>query len=380
MPTRTDVISAVEDRFLTFMNGFAVSGDPREGMTACRNGLMALLGDVDRISISVNYSCDLRDPAGYNPQVTIAQHITPMGAGVVDGDRGGAKLQTSVGTPVERLVQDLQTQGFPLDDYYPPDGFAFYVSGSAYLGTLILWRLKVHPPISSASLSLMSRLEPFLIFVLSDMVARRQHADPDVMKFSNALQQLAGEVSLSRGEQRVVLLQLFGHSYKAIADILGVTMDAVKHHLKVIHRKTGTRSFTELFAKYFMPRLDLGEGMAEPSGFAIDDREPGRRRGRTALDESAPRFDSIGSLGERMRRFGELAHGSVQAYARALKMAPANLQKYLGGAREPGPATLARLLALGCNLNGLLSGRGDVFADNAAGMELRRRHAGRSER
>lgn len=380
MPSRSSIPTLVSERVLNFVNSLSVSGDPLKGMVAFRDGLLGLLEDVDRISIGVNFSCDLQDPEGYQPQMSIAQHITASGSleGEVEG--GGAMLQTTEGTPVERLVEDLRSKGFPVEDYFPPDGFAFYLGGAAYLGTVILWRLRSNPPISRETLELIERLEPFLVFLLSDLVARRQRADPDVMKFSDALHQLASEVGLSRGEQRVVILQLFGHSYKDIADVLGVSVDGVKHHLKMIHRKTGTRSSTELFAKYFMPRLELRDGGPDTENGAVDEPDDEiddlRIPPFTEAGQETPyRFDGIDTLGERLRCFGILTYGSVQGFARALKMAPSNLQKYLGGEREPGPATLARLLALGCNLNGLFSGRGEVFADNAAGNELRMRRA-----
>ncbi len=338
-----------------------------------RDSLLAFLGDVDWISISVNFTCDLQNPEGYDPQMSIAQHVRASNPG---GE--GTTLQSMEGTPAERLLVNLKEQGFPVDDYYPPDGFACYLSGSAYLGSMLLWRLKSNPPISPDTLQLMEQVEPFLVFLLSDLIARRQHADPDVMKFNDALQKLADEVGLSRGEQRVVILQLFGNSLKDIADVLEVSVDGVKHHLKMIHRKTGTRSYTELFAKYFMPQLGTRNGasdtahkpVAEPatSGLSLPNR--------SAADGDVPRFEGIETVGERLRYFGELVFPSVQDFARAMKMAPANLQKYLGGEREPGPATLARLLALGCSLNGLFGGRGEVFADNTAGNELRTRRSG----
>ncbi len=374
----------IPEEMLRFLNSLPVTGDPFAWIPVFREELARLLGDVDRITVSVNFNCDLQDPENYRPEMSIAQHVPVIQE---EGMSGTTTLKSMHGTPIERLVEELHNQGYPLDDYYPPLGFDFYLSGQAYLGVILLWRERCNPPISDVSQKLMGSIEPFLAFVLSDLVARRQQAEPDVRIFSDALQQLTNQVKLSRQEQRVVILQLFGHSYKDIADLLGVSVDGAKHHLKMVHRKTGTRSYTELFAKYFMPRLNLqgddgeeAEGEIPPAvtdpGFA--DRAAANQ---SAADHSRTEgvgpgllFDDLPTLGERARRFGELAFASVQEYARALKMAPSNLQKYLSGDREPGPATLHRLYSLGCNLNGLVGGKGEVFADNHAGRELRWRH------
>lgn len=370
----------IPEQILRFLNSLPVTGDPFAWIPVFREELARLLGDVDRITVSVNFNCDLQDPENYRPEMSIAQHVPVVQE---EGSSGTTTLKTMQGTPIERLVEELNNQGYPLDEYYPPVGFDFYLSGQAYLGVILLWRERCNPPISEVSQKLMESIEPFLAFVLSDLVARRQQAEPDVRIFSDALQQLTNQVKLSRQEQRVVILQLFGHSYKDIADLLGVSVDGAKHHLKMVHRKTGTRSYTELFAKYFMPRLNLqGDAGEESEGEAIPPAvtDPGFAE-RSADDQGRAdgigpelMFDDLPTLGERARRFGELAFSSVQEYARALKMAPSNLQKYLGGDREPGPATLHRLYALGCNLNGLVGGKGEVFADNHAGRELRWRY------
>jgi DNA-binding CsgD family transcriptional regulator len=68
---------------------------------------------------------------------------------------------------------------------------------------------------------------------------------------------MSKDAGLSLQERRVVTLRLLGHAYKEIADKLNISEDAIKKHLGSVHRKTGTRSYTELFAKYFTPRLNL---------------------------------------------------------------------------------------------------------------------------
>ena len=120
---------------------------------------------------------------------------------------------------------------------------------------MILWRERVNPPIRSETLAIMAVIEPFLIFMLSDLVARHQQAKPGDRTFNEALGIMSQEARLTEQERRVVILQLFGHSYQDIADRLHLSLDTVRKHVKSIYRKTGTGSYTELFAKYFTPRL-----------------------------------------------------------------------------------------------------------------------------
>ncbi|MEO5928462.1 MAG: helix-turn-helix transcriptional regulator [Candidatus Kapaibacterium sp.] len=248
----------IPDRLLRFLNTLPVVVNPMEWVSSFREELRLMLGDVDRIAVNVNFNCDLRNPAEYEPVVAITSY------NVVDLDEiisVNSRLHT--GLRSDALIEELRKQAFPLEQYHAPHSFDYNLEGIAYLGTIMLLREIRRPPVSDATIELVKNLEPFIVFVLSDLVARRQYADPNVGTFSTALQSLIVEFGLSRQEQKVVILQLFGHSYKEMAEILSISMDGVKHHLKMIHRKTGTRSYTELFAKYFLPKLDLNDPAEE---------------------------------------------------------------------------------------------------------------------
>ena len=81
--------------------------------------------------------------------------------------------------------------------------------------------------------------------------------------------------------------------------------------------------------------------------------------------------------GQRLRLFGATrfgtGKGAITTFAKALGMKPSNLHKYLANEREPGTAVLARISELGCNIHWLVSGEGEMFANNALGEELRRK-------
>lgn len=244
----------ISESVLDFLNALPVTGDTPARISAFREALQRLLGDVDRITVNVNMNCNLDHPEDYAPKMAVTQHSSGAkeSEGTVVVDYESEELQ-----PVERLLQNFQRQGFPLERYHSPHSFNYTLGEHAYLGTIFLWRELSHSPVSSATLDTVGKLEPFLVYALSDLVARHQRTEPIVGVFEEAMRHLAEEAGLSRQEQRVLFLQLLGNSYKEMADMLAVSMDTVKFHLKTIYRKTGTRSQSELFAKYFTPRLDL---------------------------------------------------------------------------------------------------------------------------
>jgi DNA-binding CsgD family transcriptional regulator len=227
------------------MNSLPVTDDPVQWISTFREALRLLLGDVDRVSVNININCDLQNPREYNPKM----RIVPRSNSATDGEKSLTVAAISIDDQLDRLLQEFRNQSFPFERYHAPTNFAYYFGGQAYLGIIFLWR-------EIDKLDTMASMESFIVFVLSDLVARRRYADPNMGMFG-ALDFMVTDSALSKQEQRVVILQLFGHSYKEMADMLGVTVDGIKHHLKMIHRKTGTRSYTELFAKYFLPRLNL---------------------------------------------------------------------------------------------------------------------------
>lgn len=325
--------------------------------------------------MDVNVGCDLRNPEAYSPGVFITSYNSTRlneSEGVLVSS-GKKEVSQS-----EQLLEYLQNKGFPTSEYHPPHALDYYIGPQAYLGTIFLWRSCNKEPISKATLDTVAALEPFFIFAFSDLVARRQYSKPTDKTFLDAMESLTGEAGLSRQEQRVIILQLFGHSYKEMADMLGISVDGVKHHLKMIHRKTGARSYTELFAKYFMPRFDLqdNDGEAEDTPVVEDTVKDGTFtviRPPVQDRSSEAYFVRNTDIGERIRKFGELVYGSVEEYARAMKIAPSNVQKYFNGERNPGLSTLQRLNELGCNINALISAEGPMFADNEPGRELWKR-------
>jgi DNA-binding CsgD family transcriptional regulator len=246
-----DRVSIREEQFLRFLNSLPIAASPVLWITAFREALQDLLGDVDRVVMNVNLACDINNPRDYQSNQIVTEHIQEEGS-----NWGGVEVSMirEGDSPHLRLLEDFKRQGYPLERYQPPVGIDYHLAEQAYLGTLFLWREIEKPPISQKTLHIMETLHPFMLFVLSDLVARHRQTRP-LDSFNLALSHMVTTAGLSEQERRVVMLQLFGHSYDQIADRLRLSLDAVRKHVKSIYRKTGTHSYIELFAKYFTPRL-----------------------------------------------------------------------------------------------------------------------------
>lgn len=69
------------------------------------------------------------------------------------------------------------------------------------------------------------------------------------------------------------------------------------------------------------------------------------------------------SFGERLREFCSAVSPTQVEFAKKLNIAPQMLQKYLQGERLPLPDILGRIRNLGCNINWLITGEGDMILD-----------------
>lgn len=249
-PNGLDSGRGINRRVIDFLNALPTTDDSRQWVIDFREALATFLGDVDRISINVDLTFDREDA---ETSQIVTQHVqsSPTArsrmAITVARDRAEA--------PSQRLLREARAGGFPVAAFHEPTSFDYFFGGGAYLGSVILWRNRSEPPISKETVGVMAELERFILFALSDIVARNKAARPVDTAFSDALRRMNADADLSAQEQRIVILQLMGHSYKEMADLLSVTVDTVKKHFKQIHRKTGTRSQSELFAKYFTFRL-----------------------------------------------------------------------------------------------------------------------------
>jgi hypothetical protein len=66
------------------------------------------------------------------------------------------------------------------------------------------------------------------------------------------------------------------------------------------------------------------------------------------------------NISDRLRKFAEY-FGSIKDLAEALDMKPPAFQSYLSGRSVPGSNILVKLNSLGCNINWLLTGEGEML-------------------
>ncbi len=246
------------EAMLRFMNALPLHGSIVEWLGAVRDGLLDLFRDVDRVMIDVNYLCDLNDPENYDPAKVVTQHVIDKRQ-----ERVVVETQPNQQTHTKRLLQQARVNGFDPDEFHQPSSYEYYYGEHAYLGAIILWRERQRTRISEATLQTLETMRPFMIFLLSDLVARHGFTRPVDRAFHQALARLSTELKLSDREQEVLAVHLFGYPYQTIAEMIHISIDSVRKYVKAIHRKAGVVTYTELFAKYFTPRLFLGEEKKE---------------------------------------------------------------------------------------------------------------------
>jgi DNA-binding CsgD family transcriptional regulator len=240
------------DQFIRFLNALPTAARLTEWINLFREALRDFLGDVDRVTVNVNYMCDLGDATPGIPSLVMTEHLGP------DGGRSVVRVQPQSGdqSPTERLLEQFKSNGYDLSVYWEPVSQDYQYRDS-YLGSIILWRGRDRRRISQGTEVLLRSLEPFIVFALTDAIARHHRATPFDRAFDDALAHLRRDANLTETESRTLVFLLLGHSYKQIAAAIPISLDAVRKQIGSIYRKTGTRSSAELFAKYFTHRRVL---------------------------------------------------------------------------------------------------------------------------
>lgn len=174
-----------------------------------RDGLLLLLPDVDRVIISVDTACEIKDPANYKPSLEVLQDATAR-----ENFRRGLTIEKldPRAAPALRLLESFREQGYPIDTYHVPDYFEVYFAGEAHIGTIFLWRERTRPPISEETREFIRRILPFLGYALSDIVAKHHYLLPGERIFHDALRDMSKECHLTIQERRVVNYRLHGYS------------------------------------------------------------------------------------------------------------------------------------------------------------------------
>ncbi len=233
-----NAITLLPDSLLRFLNALPLTGDPMEWVRRFTDELTALFADVDRVAVRINLNCRL--------------HTPPR--------RGAKSRATQSEIHVDAHPDPHILSWPPFDDahYHEPMVFHFSHAGDD-LGTITLLRERRKQLTSEETRSVMIGMETFLTFMLTDLVARHSSARPVGRVFQDVLHAIARKTGMTSRELEVLTLHVFGRKYDEIARRLYISIDTVKKHVKKIHRKTGARSATELFARYFAPMIEGDE-------------------------------------------------------------------------------------------------------------------------
>lgn len=245
----------VSAKFLEFLNNLPTTPDVVQWITVFRDGLQKLLHDVDRVTVVVNIACDVLAPAIAANRRKIATISQFVKAGEGKSESLSIHSPDHDKTPSQRIIAGLSAKGFTERVYHSPICFEYYFELKEYLGVIILWRERKEKPVSTQTIEMITQMESFIRFAFSDLAARYQLAKPKGAILNDAMTALNRDAELTEQEQKVVALQLFGHSYQQMADILHLSLDTVRKHITSVYRKTGIHSQAELIAKYLTTRL-----------------------------------------------------------------------------------------------------------------------------
>lgn len=247
--------------FLVAVASLASFTDPGQWGRAFRDIMVSTLPEVDYAVVHIISNVDLNNPA---KKLVFHQNILPNGQVSHEVESTREKRQKYV---YESLIEQGKRGGFPFEQYhFPPAGFDFFVrpdsnveKASIYIGSLLLFRLKSNLPFSQDLLDLAERLRPFITFLFTDFIVRVRHEKPGADLFNEAVNRVAGDVGLSPREQDVLLLEMLGHSYDEIADLLHVSPKTIQTHVRQLYKKAGVSRLSEFFARYFTPRTMFSE-------------------------------------------------------------------------------------------------------------------------
>ena len=247
------------------MNAIALNAknfeSAREWVPGIRHAIIALLSDVDYLVANIRHDFDVLNSDGGGGHV-FRQNVGSDGTLTNESKSSGDLVK-----PEEGIIQAGKNQGFPFDKYhFPPTAFNYFLdpgtrsisdaSDDSYIGTFLLFSLKENPPISQANIDLVERLRPFFVFLITDFIVRSNSNKGAGSEYELMLGRVAGNAGLTPREQRVLSLAFLGHSYQEIADLIFVSLNTVKSHIRSVYKKTGVKKLGEIYLKY-LTSIDL---------------------------------------------------------------------------------------------------------------------------
>lgn len=240
-----------DSKWLALVNDLPLAMDTVEWAIKFRKALVAYLGDVDNIVISVVTNLDLVQPdSNKQGQYHLQDHNTTT-------SRTKVRVARALNRTGWKAYFDLiSSDGFPAHLYQEPVGFDYwYQTKESYLGSIILFRKVGEPPVSKATEKRMEELRPFLVYVLSDHIARQRLKNPVDLIFRDLVPRIASNADLTAREQEVLMLLVTGYTKPEIGTLLHISSRTVESHISHIYTKTGVNRVSELWGLYMTPQL-----------------------------------------------------------------------------------------------------------------------------
>lgn len=242
--------------FLVAIAGLAEMTEPALWARSLGDLLMSFFSEIDYAVVNVKSGVDLTKSSR---DFVFHQHVSASGELTQEVGSIRGKKHKFV---YEEMIEQGKRRGFAFEHYhFPPAGFDLFVKPSQekggdaiHIGSFLLLRKKDQSPFSQETLDLIERLRPFLTFLFTDFIFRNKTTKPGADLFTEAVSKVAGDVGLSAREQEVLLLEMLGHSYEEIGDLLSISPKTVQSHVRSVYQKAGVNRLSEFFARYFTPR------------------------------------------------------------------------------------------------------------------------------
>ncbi len=239
------------------LNRLPINCDPAQWCFAFQNALHVLVPEAARITVHVNMQCVPTDDRPTETVVSLVQHL-----GEIQARQYPTVLLTANSS--ESIFRQLHEQFLrvhvPLEQYAPPVHFEYYYRGQL-AGYVVLWFTELSDAQISRASAVISKLEHFIVFALSDCIARNRWAPAVNGDSTMTFHRYAEEWRLTEQDRKILMHLLSGASYKEAADRLGISINTVRKHTQKIYRSTGTNGLAELSAKYFINRPGVFAGM-----------------------------------------------------------------------------------------------------------------------
>lgn len=242
----------IPEKVFKLLNNLSTAHDVVEWAKEFRPVFQEFLGDVDRITITVNIQRNVINPEAQDVVASLSKNLNLRPGGWVLDHLSPDSYEEE---NRRRYVLNQLRPDFPHDDYHPPRVLVLYYRDQFFMGGMILWRLKDKPPISQQTLAVVEQLKPFLTFLYSDLAARHQLSNPREAVINEIMKEVTTNAELTWQEQRVLMMQLLGFSYEEMAEQMNISINTVRSHVKSMYTKTKAHGPAQFLAKYLAPKL-----------------------------------------------------------------------------------------------------------------------------